>query len=335
MAWADVSRSPHTGRSRSHGEIHSRGHWSIDRGWRLVEQKSRLACPSNKSMHQTPSVHLMRVVVQQIPVITLDIANRIERSVAEFYGGDFYNRCKNIEVENFGNSIAVKIPSKPWRSGIFCFSDQDVKYLKDIVEFFRVDYPNFNFYLSPMGYTKTVGQLLIEAGLIPTSNSQTIFYGVEGIVIEIMALRTSELEGKEFYEWVILFSRLPDGKPVFHKIPQKPASDTWPEKEKLTVEKLRSLSCIYLNELSRIPGSFYNGEILSAWASHDWIREELLKIFYMRSSVQFSARSKHFSEVLHPDFLSDLGSTYRYLGESALTPATDCVCNTPHIWTIG
>ena len=158
---------------------------------------------------------------------------------------------------------------------------------------------------------------------------------VEGIVIEIMALRTSELEGKEFYEWVILFSRLPDGKPVFHKIPQKPASDTWPEKEKLTVEKLRSLSCIYLNELSRIPGSFYNGEILSAWASHDWIREELLKIFYMRSSVQFSARSKHFSEVLHPDFLSDLGSTYRYLGESALTPATAASAILHIIWTIG
>ncbi len=141
----------------------------------------------------------MRVVVQQIPVITLDIANRIERSVAEFYGGDFYNRCKNIEVENFGNSIAVKIPSKPWRSGIFCFSDQDVKYLKDIVEFFRVDYPNFNFYLSPMGYTKTVGQLLIEAGLIPTSNSQTIFYGVpsdtldtlnQDVIVEPASLKT-------------------------------------------------------------------------------------------------------------------------------------------------
>ena len=139
------------------------------------------------------------------------------------------------------------------------------------------------------------------------------------IIVEMMAFPTSELDGKEFFEWEILFSRLPDGKPSFKRIAPKPPSETWPEKDALTPEKLGALSAVFLNELARVPGAFHNGELLSAWASHDWVREELLKIFYLRTGVQFSARSKHFSEVLREEFLADLGSTYSYLGEDALT----------------
>ena len=57
----------------------------------------------------------------------------------------------------------------------------------------------------------------------------------EGLIVEIMAFRTSELEGKELFEWEILFSRLPDEKPKFRKMPEKSAAELWPNRNELSV----------------------------------------------------------------------------------------------------
>ena len=138
----------------------------------------------------------------------------------------------------------------------------------------------------------------------------------EGLIVEIMAFRTSELDGKELYEWDVLFSRLPEGKPEFVKLPERPPAESWPEKEELTAETVRKLTNGYLLMLAHAPASFHNGEFQSSCLTLDWVRIELLKVMYRRIGLAFPKRSKHLSEVLPKDFIEDLNETRIEAGRS-------------------
>ncbi len=116
--------------------------------------------------------------MQEIPALTPELAQQIERHCADFYGAsEFYNRSKKIVVKEFGSAIAVRVPSRTWRNGVFCFSNDDVGYLDEIIGFYNADHEKFSFYLSPLGLTETVGQVFTKAGFIPTSNTQAVLYG--------------------------------------------------------------------------------------------------------------------------------------------------------------
>lgn len=132
----------------------------------------------------------------------------------------------------------------------------------------------------------------------------------EGLIVEIMAFKTSQLEGKELFEWEILFSRLPEGQPQFKKLPEKSAAELWPNRDEYTVERIRRLTRTYLLVLAHTPASFYNGELHSVCLALDWIRMQILELMYRRIGVSFGKRSKHLSEVLPEEFLTDLDQTH-------------------------
>lgn len=132
----------------------------------------------------------------------------------------------------------------------------------------------------------------------------------EGLIVEIMAFKTSELEEKELFEWEILFSRLPQGQPRFKKLPEKSPGETWPDKEELTAEKIRDLAKTYFLVLAHAPAPYYNGELHSAYLTLDWLRIQVLQLMYRRIGLMFPRRDKHLSEVLPVEFLADLEETY-------------------------
>ena len=133
---------------------------------------------------------------------------------------------------------------------------------------------------------------------------------LEGLVVEIMAFRTSELGGKELFEWEILFSRMPEGEPKFKNLPKRSLAETWPDEEEITVEKVQNLTKSYLLMLAHAPTSFHNGEFHSTHLMLDWMRIELFKIMYLRTGIRFPKRSKHLSEVFPEEFVKDLEETY-------------------------
>jgi hypothetical protein len=132
------------------------------------------------------------------------------------------------------------------------------------------------------------------------------FLTVEGVVVEVMASKTSELDGKELFDWRILFSRLPDGRPAFKKIPDAAPAQVWPHPEPLTVASVRELTNLFLHWLATASTPFYSKEVQSAQFSLGLLRTELMKLLFRRCGVWFFKRYKHLSEVLPEEFLADL-----------------------------
>ena len=145
---------------------------------------------------------------------------------------------------------------------------------------------------------------------LPLEGHWRILTAQEGLIVEIMAFPTSELDGKELFEWEVLFSRLPEGKPAFKKLPKLSADLTWPHPEALSAEKVSALTSMFLNWLATSPTPFYNREIYSARFSLELLRAELMKLLFRRAGVSFFKRYKHLSEVLPEEFISDLESTH-------------------------
>jgi hypothetical protein len=138
----------------------------------------------------------------------------------------------------------------------------------------------------------------------------------EGLIVEIMAFRTSELSEKELFEWEILFSRLPKGEPQFRKLPEQSPAEAWPNQDEFTVERIDKLTKTYLLVLAHSPASFYSGEIHSSYLALDWLNMQILELMYRRIGLSFGKRSKHLSEVLPKEFLLDLDQTHLKSDES-------------------
>ncbi|MEZ4711852.1 MAG: hypothetical protein R3A44_32000 [Caldilineaceae bacterium] len=144
----------------------------------------------------------------------------------------------------------------------------------------------------------------------------------EGMIVEIAARPTSQLDGLGLYEWKFLLNRLPEGRPTFQKLPALPPAETWPEREELTTAKIWQWTEINMTTMANCPAPFYNGEFQSAKFALDEMRSGLIRLMYRRIGLSFAKRFKHFSEILPPAFQSDLAYTYLAAGADPLDPAT-------------
>jgi hypothetical protein len=136
------------------------------------------------------------------------------------------------------------------------------------------------------------------------------FLSFDGIVIEIMAFRSSQLDGLEVHEWEILHSRLAPPEPNFKKLPDRPANETWPNPDKITPELVEGIANLLMEMMATAPNAYHRGEIQSARFSLETARNELMKILFRRAGASFFKRYKHVSDVLSLELLSDLDYTY-------------------------
>ena len=141
------------------------------------------------------------------------------------------------------------------------------------------------------------------------------FLTAEGVVVDVMASKTSELDGKELYDWKILFNRLTDGRPTFRKIPNASPAEVWPHPEPLTTDSVKDLTNLFLHWLGTASTPFYAREVQSARFSLELLRTELMKLLFRRSGVWFFKRYKHLSEVLSDEFLEDLEYVHVQTGD--------------------
>jgi hypothetical protein len=134
----------------------------------------------------------------------------------------------------------------------------------------------------------------------------------EGIIVELWAFRTSQLQGLEVFEWEILLNRLPEGEPRFIQKAAKTPAETWPEREPLTSEVVRRRMNFALLMMAEVPSCFYNDEPHSLMLTLNIARNDLLQLMFRRIGLSFLKRAKHLSEVLPAAWLEELEQTYPY-----------------------
>ncbi|MEZ4863330.1 MAG: nucleotidyltransferase domain-containing protein [Caldilineaceae bacterium] len=132
----------------------------------------------------------------------------------------------------------------------------------------------------------------------------------DAVTVEAAAVKRSEVNGCELYEWEILFSRLPAGEPHFRKLPPRPTAEVWAAWEELTPAVVQGLFNIFLTTLVQVPAIFYSGEWHSAIFQLDRMRTELIKLMYRRLNIGYSSRYKHFSEFMPPAWCEQFLQTY-------------------------
>lgn len=143
----------------------------------------------------------------------------------------------------------------------------------------------------------------------------------EAITVELAASKTSEVAGRELYEWEILFSRLPDGQPHFVQLPAHLEGKAWAAWDELTEEMVQGYFNIYMTTMAQVPAIFHSGEWHSAIWQLDRMRNELIKLMYRRLDLGYSTRYKHFSDFMPPTWSDQFLETY-ISGEPAdLQPA--------------
>jgi predicted nucleotidyltransferase len=142
----------------------------------------------------------------------------------------------------------------------------------------------------------------------------------DGIIVELGALKTSELEGRELYEWKVLFDRRPEEPPAFKKLPERSTAETWPGPP-VTVEDVHNRTLFILHSLAIAAQDFWRGETCAQAFTLDYLRSELFQILYQRLGIRFAKRNKELSRIFPAEFIEDLKSTYTQPGQSALDPA--------------
>ena len=133
--------------------------------------------------------------MREVPVLTTELARRIERFVApevslpQSKTPDPTAPC----VAQFGRTIASKSPRAWPGNKVFCFGHEDVGRLDEILAFFAADVVEPTFYVAPMAFTRDVAAALTAAGFVQREFEQAILYGLpdptppqlpEGIHIE-------------------------------------------------------------------------------------------------------------------------------------------------------
>ena len=84
----------------------------------------------------------------------------------------------------FGSAIALKAGHK---NGVYCFSDEDLNHLDDILAFFGSDGIDPAFYLTSMGFTEELGTALTNAGFHQSDFKQTALYGLPSQMLSASA----------------------------------------------------------------------------------------------------------------------------------------------------
>lgn len=152
--------------------------------------------------------------------------------------------------------------------------------------------------------------LLINGGFIRALTA-------EGIVAELLVLKSSEIQDLELYEWKFLFNRRPHGPPEFRKLPRRSTAETWPGPP-VSIEDVGSRTelCLYLMAIA--PSDFYRSELCAAAWTLEILRAELRQLMYQRLGIRFSKRAKELNAIFPPEFIEDLKGTYTEAGEAAL-----------------
>lgn len=132
----------------------------------------------------------------------------------------------------------------------------------------------------------------------------------EAVTVELAAVKTSELEGRTVYEWELLFSRLPDGRPHFVQLPPEQHGKAWAAWDELTPELVQGYFNIYMTTMVQVPAIFHSGEWYSAIWQLDRMRNELIKLMYRRLDMGYSTRYKHFNEFMPREWCEQFVETY-------------------------
>lgn len=162
--------------------------------------------------------------------------------------------------------------------------------------------------------TEGIGEhlILLDLGFIRALTKE------EGIIAELGVLKTSELAGKEVYEWEILLNRLPDGQPKFDSLIDKSAPELWPEREELTPKIVWRETEMTLANLANAPGPLHMEE----WQSVHFIiaetRSSIVRIMYRLIGLQFAKRFKHLGQILPAAYLADLDKTHMEAGSDPM-----------------
>ena len=130
----------------------------------------------------------------QLPVLTTELALRIERFVAPELSSphepvDPTAPC----VAQFGRTVASKGKGGWPANKVFCFGHHDVDRLDEILAYYAADGLEPTFHLAPMEFSDTVASALHDAGFVHREFEQAIMYGLpapesrplpDGITIE-------------------------------------------------------------------------------------------------------------------------------------------------------
>jgi hypothetical protein len=132
----------------------------------------------------------------------------------------------------------------------------------------------------------------------------------DGLIVELSAYPTSQIEGMALYEWKMLFSRLPAGGPHFQQVPEKPQAEVWPDAEPLTPAVVRQRMDYALWIMAEAPACFYSNEPQALMYTVDIARNDLMRLMYRRIGMRFGKRAKHLSQVLPAAWLTELTESY-------------------------
>ena len=119
------------------------------------------------------------VVKRDVPLLTPELARRIERLVApEAVVSTGPAAPGTVIVVQFGRTIAAKAKGGRPSNKVYCFGPDDLSRLDDILAFYASDGLEPEFYLTPTGFTRAVGAALSMAGFAQFDFQQAILYGV-------------------------------------------------------------------------------------------------------------------------------------------------------------
>ena len=114
-----------------------------------------------------------------LPVLTSDLALRIERCVAPELtsAGESADRL-TPRVAQFGRTVASKSKGGSPANKVFCFGHEDIGRLDEILAFYAVDGLEPTFYVAPMRFTRDLAAVLHDAGFVQREFEQAIMYGL-------------------------------------------------------------------------------------------------------------------------------------------------------------
>ena len=119
------------------------------------------------------------VVKRDVPLLSAELARRIERLVApEPVVSAGPMAPGTVIVVQFGRTIAAKAKGGRPSNKVFCFGPDDLSRLDDILAFYASDALEPEFYLTPIGFTRAVGAALSTAGFAQFDFQQAILYGL-------------------------------------------------------------------------------------------------------------------------------------------------------------
>jgi len=115
----------------------------------------------------------------RLPVLTSELALRLERLVAPALTECAKDKEPGAPtVVQIGRAVASKAKAGRPANKVFCFGQQDVSRLGEILDFYAVDDLEPSFYLAPMQFTTHVAAALTGAGFSQTEFEQAILYGL-------------------------------------------------------------------------------------------------------------------------------------------------------------